>query len=232
MRPAAARELSAQDTPSVFYIRPGSPADKADIKVGDELIHDDKPVSATHHAMLTNVKETGLLTLRRGEEIVTAVISPEDECAYNLRLKTTSVINAYADGRNITFTTGMIDFVKNDDELAMIVGHELAHNTEKHIRKILTNAILTAYRKRYTRPFEAEADYVGLYYMARAGYDLAGVEDFWDRLSTISNPKYIAKANTHPSYPQRALFIAATRDEIQTKQQSGVELLPNRKGGS
>ena len=232
LREGAQRELGAKDDHSIFYVTPGSAADTAGLKAGDELLYEDTPVSVSHKGLLAHVFETGLISIKRGEEILDKVISVKQACAYNLRLRSSSVINAYADGRNITFTTGMIDFVKSDEELAMIVGHEMAHNTKGHIRKIVTNVVLTGYSKRYTRPFESEADYVGLYYMARAGYNIDGVEDFWDRLSKIGNPKYIAKHYTHPSYPSRALFIEATRDEIRAKQASDLPLLPSPKSPS
>jgi len=100
-----------------------------------------------------------------------------------------------------------------------------------HIRKIVSNIILSLGGTRYTRPFESEADYVGLYYMARAGYSLEKVEEVWRRLA-LTNPKSVARAKTHPTYPNRYLRIAATRDEIETKKAKGEILLPNFKTGA
>ena len=79
---------------------------------------------------------------------------------------------------------------------------------------------------RTIRPFEAEADYVGLYYMARTGYKIEGVETFWRRLG-ISNPKSIVHAKTHPMTPERHLSIRATTLEIDLKVESGEPLIPN-----
>ena len=70
-----------------------------------------------------------------------------------------------------------------------------------------------------------------MYYMARAGFDLEGIEDFWSRLSR-KNPKYISKNYTHPAYPRRAAMIAATRDEINDKRERGEPLMPNPKDPS
>ena len=50
-------------------------------------------------------------------------------------------VNAYTDGKNIGITKGMASFA-SDEELALVIAHELAHCTEKHIRKKKTNAIL------------------------------------------------------------------------------------------
>ena len=119
-----------------------------------------------------------------------------------------------------------MDFAQSDDELALIVGHELAHNTMGHIRKSITNYIISFGGTRYIRPFESEADYVGLYYLIRAGYSPRGVEDFWQRLATVA-PKGINRAKTHPTFPDRFLRIRAAQDEMLEKQKTGAPLIPN-----
>jgi len=124
-----------------------------------------------------------------------------------------------------------MDFTENDNELALIIGHELAHNTMGHVPKSIINYIVSFGGTRYTRPFESEADYVGLYYMSRAGYSPKGVEGFWQRLSAIA-PKSIHLAKTHPTFPERYLRIQAAQDEITAKQNTGAPLLPNFKTGS
>ena len=110
----------------------------------------------------------------------------------------------------------------------LILGHELAHNTQGHIPKIVRTYIFSLGGTRYARPFESEADYVGLYYMARAGYSMDGVEDFWARLALVS-PRNTNRAKTHPSTPERAVRISAARDEIEAKIAAGEPLLPNYK---
>jgi predicted Zn-dependent protease len=56
-------------------------------------------------------------------------------------------INAYAidGGKNINYiiiNTGLINFVQNDDELAMVIGHEIAHLTKNHARQRLGTQIV------------------------------------------------------------------------------------------
>ena len=229
LRPAARRELDAGDELSVRLIVKESAAKAAGIKVGDQFLDEKGKIISPHSkAMQKHLKKGGTIRVRRNGENLSLQVKSETVCGYNIRLAQTSTINAYADGKNITMTAGMMNFVKNDDELALIIGHELGHNTMGHIRKIVSNVILSLGGTRYTRPFESEADYVGMYYISRAGHSLEGVENFWRRLA-VTNPKYIARDKTHPRYPNRYLSIAATRDEIKAKQTAGEALIPNFK---
>lgn len=226
LRSAARRVLGADETPRIFHIADGSPAALAGFKRGDIILDDEKTPAKLDTDGWNTLLADNALMVRRGTDDIILNVTPVMSCNYNLRLRNSSVINAYADGRNITMTTGMMDFVQSDDELALIIGHELAHNTMGHIRKVLSNYILSFGATRHTRPFESEADYVGLYYLVRAGYSPEGVEYFWQRLSKVS-PKGINRAKTHPTFPNRYLRIKATRDEILSKQKAGGPLVPN-----
>lgn len=229
LRPAAQRELGAKDKPSIRLVTKGSPAETAGLKVGDQFLNaKGEIVSQLSKDLQKQFEQSGNIRVRRGDKDIPITVKSETLCGYTVRLAQTSTINAYADGKNITMTAGMMNFVKNDDELALIVGHELGHNTMGHIRKIVSNIILSGGATRYTRPFETEADYVGLYYMVRASYSPEGVENFWRRLA-VTNPKYVARDKTHPRYPNRYLSIAATRREIRAKQAAGAPLIPNFK---
>jgi predicted Zn-dependent protease len=231
MRPAAKRELGAKDRPAIIMVTEGSPAQKSGLRIGDEILNKKNKAVSIYDNSLQDSLKNGLIRIRRGSEIKEIKITADNLCGYKLRLSQTAVINAYADGKHITLTSGMMNFVKSDDELALIIGHEMGHNTMGHIRKIIGNIILTGGATRYTRPFESEADYVGMYYMVRAGYSPAGVEDVWRRLA-LTNPKSVARAKTHPTYPNRYLRLAAARKEIESKQAAGEPLVPNFKTGS
>jgi len=73
--------------------------------------------------------------------------------------------------------------------------------------------------------FEREADYVGAYYAARAGYDLAGAEEFW-RAFSLENPDSIRAATTHPVTPVRFVQIQKAVAEIADKQRRNAPLIP------
>jgi predicted Zn-dependent protease len=80
----------------------------------------------------------------------------------------------------------------------------------------------------YSQEFETEADYVGMYYLAQAGYRLDTVETFWRRMAA-EDPKQIRMGFSHPSTASRFVGIQATRQEITAKAATGVELKPTLK---
>jgi len=226
LRSAARRVLGADETVRIFQVIDGSPASTAGLQRGDIILDQAGEPAKLSGKNWERLLSDEALSVRRGDEDLTVGIKPEVACDYNLRLSGSSAINAYADGRNITVTSAMMKFAQSDSELALIIGHELGHNTMAHIRKIVGNYIFSLGGTRYTRPFESEADYVGLYYLVRAGYSPDGVEAFWQRLATVA-PKNINRAKTHPTFPDRYLRIQATRDEILAKQMAGEPLMPN-----
>ena len=231
LRETAGQLFAADDKARIFHIADGSPAALAGFKRGDIIINaEGEPAQLSGDAWETDLEDKKVNVLR-GQETLEITVTAVSACDYNLRLSQSSAINAFADGNNITVTAGMMEFTQSDSELALIVGHELAHNTMGHIPKSIINYVLSLGGTRYTRPFESEADYVGLYYLARAGYSPEGVEKFWQRLATVA-PKSINRAKTHPTFPERYLLIRAARDEILEKTKAGDPLLPNFKAGS
>lgn len=76
--------------------------------------------------------------------------------------------------------------------------------------------------------FEREADYVGTYYAARAGYSVAGAEDVWRAIS-LEAPAMITLTTTHPTSPVRFLQMLKTAEEIADKQRRNLPLAPEMK---
>ena len=223
LRWVAAKELGAREEPSVLFVRKDGPADKVGVKAGDIVLGKNNKPAGAYDKSFAHAKS--LIVLRAGQQM-TLPIKGASACYTPIKLKTASAINAWADGKHITVTTAMMDFAKSDRELALVLGHELAHNTMGHVKKAIWNSLISGFATRTTRPFEAEADYVGLYYMARAGYKLDDVEGVWRRLGVLF-PKNVVRAKSHPVTPERLLAIRLTRQEILKKQKSGEVLLPN-----
>ena len=75
--------------------------------------------------------------------------------------------------------------------------------------------------------FEREADYVGAYYAARAGYDLAGAEEFWRALS-LESPDNM-RTSDHPVTPVRFVQMQQVAAEIAAKLRRRLPLIPELK---
>ncbi len=177
-------------------------------------------------------------------------------CYFYFALSTGRDINAHADGRNVVVNAGMMHFVQNDDELAAVVGHELAHNLMRHPQAQTNNALMGALAGAmidgmaagrggntngdfarsganmavlgYSSDFEREADYVGAYITARAGYNVHRATDFWRRMS-VSIPDGENGGITHPSNPERVVALQKTIYEIDYKRKHRVPLIPDFK---
>lgn len=173
-------------------------------------------------------------------------------CYFPVELVDDQTINAFADGNKVYIPVGMIRFAENDDELALVVGHELAHNTLSHASKkagnsaigsifdllvLATTGVDTAgafgdmASHAYSQSFESEADYLGMYIIASSGYDVDKATLFWRRMA-VEHPSAIAKRydSTHPSTPERFAALSDTLDEIRIKQDKGFTLMPKMKG--
>jgi predicted Zn-dependent protease len=125
-----------------------------------------------------------------------AAESSRPEVEYRFTLLNDDMINAFAlPGGFIYLTRGMLVHMNSESELAAVLGHEIAHVTEKHALRRETRgkginvlntvlAIGTGQSALYelgnifggsillgfSRAFELEADEVGAQYMAKAGY--------------------------------------------------------------
>lgn len=258
-RPVLASLYGIQEQATILQTIPGGPADGAGLKPGDVLVAlngEAVPKGKDGNKFLSDKIGVAAgpvaLTVRRDGAERPVHLHPARICAYPVTLQTDERVNAFADGRAIHVTTGLVRFVASDDELALIVGHELAHNTMDHIGKQRGNriagrfvgAVLDAFLGgtgvftqigeeaaggAYSQDFEAEADYVGVYYAARAGYDVKGAADLWRRMAT-ANPAAIHLAgSTHPSTAKRFLAIEAAADEVAAKAAKGEALAPTMK---
>lgn len=176
-------------------------------------------------------------------------------CVYKVILDPKEIgLNAHADGTNVVINPGMVDFATNDTHLAFVIAHEFAHNIMAHIAAQQKNVAIGgiigtlgdalaqsqglntqgAFGKlganrallKYSPSFETEADYVGLYILARAGYPIEQAPDFW-RIMSVSEPQAIYVTSTHPNNPSRTIAMEKTILEIRAKQAAGKPLLPN-----
>jgi hypothetical protein len=245
---------------TVRYVYPESPADLADLRVGDRVLAiNEKPlkkenaIDAVRIVYKLNYPEERLLELliEREGQTKKLAIDGVPACKYSVHMVNSDAVNAFASAGGISITTGMIRFCETDKELALVVGHEIAHIALAHLTKSAVNSIPGTILDAiililasvdtggvfgglsslvFSKAFEQEADYAGLYILARAGYDITGAADFFRRMA-VEHPgsirgNYLA---THPSMPERFVAIENTIREIEEKLQRSEPLIPEKK---
>ncbi len=134
-------------------------------------------------------------------------------------------------GGRIVFYTGIIETLDlNDDEIAAIMGHEIAHALREHGREAMSQAYVMQLGSALTgallgvnegamdlanqvvhyalalpnsREKEAEADIIGLELMARAGYNPEAAISLWQKMAAHSGQNPPEFMSTHPATKTR-----------------------------
>ena len=263
LRPAAlARYPALGEVPTIVYVAAGSGAEAAGLQTNDIITAVDGqaiPPSAKSSAFYTKLVRAAsghpiVFSVQRSGETREVTVEPHRVCDYPVAIVDKPQINAYADGKGIYVYRGMMDFVHSDEDLALVLGHEMAHDFRGHLEAKRKNAMVgkavgmvfdvllaagtgvagTTFSNMggnltagaYSQEFEAEADYVGLYVLARAGYRIDDAANFWRRMA-ISSPGSITMTSDHPATPERFVALQAAVKEIGAKAAQGQPLVPN-----
>ncbi|CAM8672330.1 HtpX Zn-dependent protease with chaperone function [Comamonadaceae bacterium] len=151
-------------------------------------------------------------------------------------------INAFCmPGGKIAFYTGILDTLKlTDDEVAMVMGHEIAHALREHARErmgktaatglganLLSQVLglgqigqtVTQYGAqlltlKFSREDESEADLVGLELAARAGYDPRAGITLWRKMSAANKNAPPQWLSTHPAGDTRIADMEAAMAQV------------------
>jgi predicted Zn-dependent protease len=145
---------------------------------------------------------------------------------------TSKELNAWAmPGGKMAVYTGLIEQLKlSDDELAAIMGHEIAHALREHGRERISQQLATSivvgvasaalglgeggtqladlvaqvtFTLPYSRLHEQEADRIGVELAARAGYDPRAAVNVWRKMARASGGAPPEILSTHPSPASR-----------------------------
>jgi hypothetical protein len=219
-------------------------ADLAGIRAGDIIKEIEGEEIKDSSQVAFKSGESSTVVVERNDTRISFDIKPEEKPYVRISLKETGRINAYAKFSGIQFTSGMVHFVEDDDELAVIMGHELAHLTAKHLPKNIRMAALCGTLGCLTGPFvrltskalyapysrgnEREADYLGLIYAHNAGYDVEKGVALWKRFA-LEIPKSRSKSflRTHPASPERILRVKMVVELIKSGKNPPEDLILN-----
>lgn len=143
----------------------------------------------------------------------------------------------------IVFNNAMLQFLRDDNEMAMVVAHEMAHQIANHIergqRQVIRSAVQSAKAAEkagadpreaavqaaekalisYSRQFELEADRAGTILMMRAGYTPDQAINLLDRL-----PSGNSRFRRHPPHPKRKQAVRAVANQYRAANADGKTL--------
>lgn len=232
-RRMATRVYGFSDRLRVLHVIKDSPAYNAGLRSGDVILRvNGTPVptgsSAEPAYRLAAEKNGGarvtLVIEPAGSSDGATALAPREvrlaavrTCRFDIELTQSQRVGAYAMGGGITITKGMLWFARGD-ELAFVVAHELVHVIREHRRMMGKFGVRQ-------RDVEAEADYMGLYIMARAGYEIGTASRFWRRIAAYF-PRFGGSGRTHPSTSYRFVAMRKTVAEINAKIVAGAALVP------
>jgi hypothetical protein len=260
-RTASMGAYGLDDRLRVVHIVPGSPAAKAGLLAGDVItavgwhkMDTGKKANAGLQSALNSETRPGTpleLHVDRGETALVVRMSPEPRCDFSLILTESSQINIFANGQDVFVTEGTLRFAPRDPDLAVLIGHVLAHRTLRHEagtgsmteeasawlrglqETVRDPALKAAYAEagitKDSEPFdlesEIEADSLSLYFVTRGGYRLDGAGPLWEHIADQSSRAVLMK-NFHPTSPERLSAIEGVVGEIDRKEQAGLPLAP------
>ncbi len=204
-------------------------------------------------------KRAGIIriTLNRGGTEYKFDVAPELVCNAEPNIPIVSQWGAYVSPgypKAIFVTAGAIAMVRDDAKVALIFGHELAHITRSHIAKKMAGSIAgqvigsavpggalakelatqaggTIGGMMFSHKYELEADYVGLYHAAQAGYDVQDAAEFFYDLAEAEweTAGHSKGSLSHPSSIERFSKLKETIREIREKKANGQILIPDYK---
>jgi len=118
-------------------------------------------------------------------------------------------VNAFClPGGRVVVYTSLLRIVENDDQLATVLSHEIAHALAHHANERITTEesgrVNWLFRQAYDRQQESEADHIGLFLMTFAGYDPDEVLTFWQHMERLSHGGQLPEIlSNHPSDRRR-----------------------------
>jgi len=189
----------------------------------------------------------------KDEKVVMPILQMVDQlCSANgiksstikVHLVNNNEINAFAmPGRHLVVHTGLIEFATNQQEIAGVVAHEIAHLESGHVMKklgkeiglsvvlnltlgdiggeVVRNALSTITSTAYDRSLEKDADLKAVDYMLNAKMDPKMLSSFLGKLAEQSQtPAVLQWVNTHPDSKERVRYI---NERISSAQAKGVK---------
>ena len=167
---------------------------------------------------------------------------------WEINLIGSSQVNAFCmPGGKIVFYSGLLNKLKlTDDEVAIVMGHEIAHALREHARERMAKNELTSIGAsilgqkigdgkyatlfhaggslltlKFSRSDESEADMVGMELAARAGFDPRAGVSLWEKMGAANKGAPPQWLSTHPSGDNRIKEIERHLPEVMPIYENG-----------
>ncbi|MGZ8998998.1 MAG: M48 family metalloprotease [Allosphingosinicella sp.] len=202
-RESAALGLGLGSRPGVMAVIAHSPAGKAGLLAGDQLLAvngvdlgagDGAAAAPPTRAFVERAqriladqmgKGSATLSISRAGAVSDLTFAAEMGCPVSVELVPGQAVNAWADGARIVVSHGILARCATDDDLALVIGHELAHNLLDHSRMPSAAggaagllSLIPGQGSAQVREHEEEADRLAVRLARAADYKLDGAEAF------------------------------------------------------
>jgi Zn-dependent protease with chaperone function len=210
--------------PSILAVAPDSPAARAGLRPGDVVTAvagqplNGSPagdgyagIAAFDRRLADALRKPPVeIDILRDGAAARVAVTGEAGCLTNVNIVPGRKLEANANGNEVNISDRLVAFAANDDELAIAIAHEMAHNALGHPPLVRASG-----RKRdVVRATEEEADRFAFYMAARAGYDLHAGAAFLTRFSKKTDWGILSDG-THPGWKARRDAALASIAEIE-----------------
>jgi len=174
---------------------------------------------------------------------------------FTIKVLDSEEVNAFAlPGGFFFVNSGLILKADTESELAGVMAHEIAHVAARHGTRQATRGTLINYASiplifmggwtgyairqgaglaiplgflNFSRGFEREADFLGLQYLYKAGYDPGAFVDFFEKIQSLEKKKPGTISKVFSSHPMTDDRIKASQEEIQQVLKAKPEYVVN-----
>ncbi len=175
-----------------------------------------------------------------------AQYSERQDVQYRFTVLDSPIVNAFAlPGGYVYVTRGTLAVANSEAELAAVLGHEIGHVSARHQAARYSQGVLTQlgasvlgaaigvpaasqaiglgsnlYMSSYSRDQETQADQLGVRYLSRSGYDMAGMSNFLRDMNLYQSTnaqiegKDMAQSSYFSSHPDTAGRVQQSRSEM------------------
>jgi hypothetical protein len=239
VRNAVSAAYGMTDGIGIMAVVANSAAERAGLQRSDEItaINGQSVVAATEGgasfdrmARATELLEGELrkgavkLDLRRAGATLSTQLEADIGCGGRPYLSPSRQLNAWSDGDYVVVTTKIMNYVRNDDELAFVVAHEMAHNIlENDARTLGAPSYFQTLVEKHasgSRAAELAADAYAVQLLTNAGYDPMRAIPF---LKRARSRLWWAFSLSHPGFGSRIRTVMAAAAQVNAPETLAVK---------